>query len=143
MLPLAGVPFRLPPGCEQKDVFLFIPHGAPPPESSFPVLRYSSSQNESQWKDRFFQGKFQLYPQGCDWPRALLPKKRPNLWSGTHFPSPQLTSLPTSCPNTGDSKVSMSLGSPHLSTTAPNTFDKEKHKPQRKHKAHRKARLHS
>lgn len=54
--------------------------------------------------------------------------QRPNLWSCTHFPSPQPTSLSTSCQNAGDSEVYMSLGST-LSALEPQIhFYKEKHK---------------
>lgn len=111
-----------PQALRQKDVFLHIPQGAPPLESSFPVLRYNASQNESQWKAHFFPGKFQPYPQGCDWPCALFPKKDPARLCHDH------TSLSTSGSDAGEAKVYMSSGSSLLSTTAPNTSYKEKHK---------------
>lgn len=55
-------------------------------------------------------------------------KKRPNLWSCTHFPSPQLTSLSTSCQNAGDSEVCMSFSAQRLQTH----FTKKNTRPQRK-----------
>lgn len=75
-----------------------------------------------------FRGNSNYTHKGVIGPVPCPPKKRPNLCSCTHFPSPQLTSLSTSCQNAGDSEVCMSSGSSLLSTTAPNTFNKEKHK---------------
>lgn len=75
-----------------------------------------------------FRGNSNYIHKGVIGPVPCPPKKRLNLWSCTHFPSPQPTSLSTSCQNAGDFEVCMSSGSSLLSTTAPNTFYKKTHK---------------